>query len=196
MTTEVVSLSAGLQVIGVAIWCVWAAHTFSGPSTCLDGGRRIPCLRLQPLPPLHRDTSVHQIRQAPSSLQLHLGQSSTIRHLGPPLLQLHLVPPALSGPSFPLAPPWSSVCSALALQTLCVTLACQLSISPSGSPTTCSAAVGRTPGVVSPSSTMAPPSVGRHHGCSLGPAWLLLLQVPHVSFLYYEILHKLKELHF
>ncbi len=42
-------------------------------------------------------------------------------------------------------------------------------------------------GVVSPSSTMAPRSVcstvGRHHGCGLGPAWLLLLQVPPVSVL-------------
>ncbi len=41
--------------------------------------------------------------------------------------------------------------------------------------------------VVSPSSSMAPPSVGstmgHHHGCGLGIAWLLLLQVPPVSFL-------------
>ncbi|KAL0148568.1 hypothetical protein M9458_056115 [Cirrhinus mrigala] len=37
------------------------------------------------------------------------------------------------------------------------------------------------PGVVSPSSSMAPPSVsstvGCHHGCVLGPVWLLLLQL-------------------
>ncbi len=42
----------------------------------------------------------------------------------------------------------------------------------------------RPPGVVSPSSTMAPPSVsstmGRHHGCGLDPTWHRLLQVPPV----------------
>ncbi|KAL0168702.1 hypothetical protein M9458_036924 [Cirrhinus mrigala] len=37
--------------------------------------------------------------------------------------------------------------------------------------------------VVSSASTMAPPSVGRHHGCGLGLAWLLLLWVPSVSTL-------------
>ncbi|KAI2659253.1 Cytoplasmic tRNA 2-thiolation protein 2 [Labeo rohita] len=45
-----------------------------------------------------------------------------------------------------------------------------------------SASVGRPPGVVSLFSTMAPPSVGstvgRHDGCGLGLAWLLLLRVP------------------
>ncbi|KAL1265184.1 hypothetical protein QQF64_003211 [Cirrhinus molitorella] len=61
-----------------------------------------------------------------------------------------------------------------------ITLAHRLSISASGSST----AVGRPLGVVSSSSSMAPPSVcstvGCHHGCGLGPAWLLLLQVPPV----------------
>ncbi len=75
--------------------------------------------------------------------------------------------------------------SALALRILSVALAHRLSAS--GSSTTCSAAVGRPPGVISPSSTMAPRSVGStmgcHHGCGLGPAWLLLLQVPLVSVL-------------
>ncbi len=54
----------------------------------------------------------------------------------------------------------------------------------SGSSTTCSAAVGWPPGVVSLSASKAPPSVGStvgcNHGCCLGPAWLLLLQVPPV----------------
>ncbi|KAI2664270.1 Major cell-surface adhesin PAc [Labeo rohita] len=43
------------------------------------------------------------------------------------------------------------------------------------------------PGVISLSSTMAPPSIGStvgfHHGCGLGLTWLLLLQPPHVTSL-------------
>ncbi|KAL0163502.1 hypothetical protein M9458_039255, partial [Cirrhinus mrigala] len=77
--------------------------------------------------------------------------------------------------------------SALALRILGVALDLWLSVSASGSTSTCSAAVGRPPGVVSPSSTMAPPSVGStvglHHGCGLGLYWLLLLRVPPVSSL-------------
>ncbi|KAL0190472.1 hypothetical protein M9458_013170, partial [Cirrhinus mrigala] len=76
--------------------------------------------------------------------------------------------------------------SALALRILGVALDLWLSVSTSGSTSTCSA-VGRPPGVVSPSSTMAPPSVGStvglHHGCGLGLYWLLLLRVPPVSSL-------------
>ncbi|XP_058613945.1 uncharacterized protein LOC131528654 [Onychostoma macrolepis] len=76
-------------------------------------------------------------------------------------------------------------CSALDLLILPFALALRLSISTSGSPTTCSATVSQPPGVVSHSSTMAPPSVGstvgRHPGWGLGPSWLLLLQVPPVS---------------
>ncbi len=53
------------------------------------------------------------------------------------------------------------------------------------STTTCSSAFGWPPGVVSPSSTMAPPSVGstvgHRHDRGLGPTWLLLLlQFPSV----------------
>ncbi|KAL0192002.1 hypothetical protein M9458_010298, partial [Cirrhinus mrigala] len=77
--------------------------------------------------------------------------------------------------------------SALALRILGVALDLWLSVSASGSTSTCSAAVGRPPGVVSPSSTMAPPSVGStvglHHGCGLGLYRLLLLRVPPVSSL-------------
>ncbi|KAL1259861.1 hypothetical protein QQF64_010438 [Cirrhinus molitorella] len=77
-----------------------------------------------------------------------------------------------------------AICSALALRILGVAPDLRLSVSASGSTTTCSAAVGRPPGVVSPSSTMAPPSVGstvgRHLGCGLGLTWLLLLQLPPV----------------
>ncbi|KAL0153752.1 hypothetical protein M9458_050943 [Cirrhinus mrigala] len=50
--------------------------------------------------------------------------------------------------------------SALTLRILGVALDYRLSVSTSGSTSTCSAAVGRPPGVVNPSSTMAPPSVG------------------------------------
>ncbi|KAL0187879.1 hypothetical protein M9458_014978, partial [Cirrhinus mrigala] len=82
----------------------------------------------------------------------------------------------------------SSVAGAIdstsALRILLVTVAHQLSISASASSTTCSTVIGQTPGVVTPFSSMAPPSVGstvgRHHGCGLGPVWLLLLQVPAV----------------
>ncbi len=52
-----------------------------------------------------------------------------------------------------------AICSALALQILLVALAHRFSISASGSTSTCSAAVGQYPGVISPSSTMAPPSI-------------------------------------
>ncbi len=76
----------------------------------------------------------------------------------------------------------STICSALVPRILPVALAHRLSVSASGSSTTCSAAVGRPPGVISPSSTMAPPSigstVGRHYGCGLGPTWHRLLQAP------------------
>ncbi|KAI2648546.1 Collagen alpha-5(VI) chain [Labeo rohita] len=76
--------------------------------------------------------------------------------------------------------------SALALQNLGVALDLRLSVSASGSSASCSASVGRPPGVVSPSSTMAPPSIGStvgHHGCGLGLPLLLLLRVPPVSSL-------------
>ncbi|KAL0167883.1 hypothetical protein M9458_036105, partial [Cirrhinus mrigala] len=71
----------------------------------------------------------------------------------------------------------STMGSASALRILLVTLAHWLSVSGSS-------AASRPPGVVSPSSSMAPPSVGstvgHHHCCGLGPVWLLLLQVPPV----------------
>ncbi|KAI2645615.1 Sal-like protein 3 [Labeo rohita] len=76
--------------------------------------------------------------------------------------------------------------SALALRNLGVALDLRLSVSASGSSASCSASVGRPPGVVSPSSTMAPPSIGStvgHHGCGLGLPLLLLLRVPPVSSL-------------
>ncbi len=66
----------------------------------------------------------------------------------------------------------SAICSAWALRILPIALALRLSTS--GSSTTCSAAIGRPPGVVSHSSSMAPPTVGstvgRCYGCGLGPA--------------------------
>ncbi|KAL0203603.1 hypothetical protein M9458_001621, partial [Cirrhinus mrigala] len=106
-----------------------------------------------------------------------------------------------SDSAIPPAPPWSSdapgsttlsqihglvsvasaTCSALVLRILPVTLDLWLSVSASGSSATCSATVSWPPGVVSPASSMVPPSfgsnVGRHYGCGLGHIWLLLLQV-------------------
>ncbi|XP_052433033.1 olfactory receptor 52K1-like [Carassius gibelio] len=69
-------------------------------------------------------------------------------------------------------------------RAICSSLARRLSVSTLGSTTTCSAATGcPPPRVVSPSSTTAPTSVsstmGRLHGCSLGPAWLLFAPSPH-----------------
>ncbi|KAL1268666.1 hypothetical protein QQF64_034029 [Cirrhinus molitorella] len=75
-----------------------------------------------------------------------------------------------------------ATCSALALRILGVALDHRLSAS--GSTSTCSATVGQPHGVVSPSSTMAPPSIGSavgyRHSWDLGSPWLLLLQVPPV----------------
>ncbi len=80
-----------------------------------------------------------------------------------------------------------TICSALVPRILPITLALRLSISASGSSSTCSAAIGRPPGVGGHSSSMAPPSVGctvgHRYGCGLGPARLLLLRVPPVSSL-------------
>ncbi|KAL1282630.1 hypothetical protein QQF64_001433 [Cirrhinus molitorella] len=77
-----------------------------------------------------------------------------------------------------------ATCSALALRILGVALDHRLSVSASGTTSTCSATVGQPHGVVSPSSTMAPPSVGSavgyRHGWDLGSPWLLLLQLPPV----------------
>ncbi len=77
--------------------------------------------------------------------------------------------------------------STLAPRILGIPLARWLSVSASGSSTTCSATVGRPPGVGGHHSSMATPSVGstvgHHHGCGLGPARLLLLRIPPVSSL-------------
>ncbi len=76
--------------------------------------------------------------------------------------------------------------STLAPRILGIPLARWLSVSASGSSTTCSATVGRPPGVGGHHSSMATPSVGStvdHHGCGLGPAVRLLLRVPPVSSL-------------
>ncbi|KAL0151272.1 hypothetical protein M9458_053463 [Cirrhinus mrigala] len=169
-------------------------------------GWRIPCLRLQesrtPAPSsLFSALAIHSLHQAPSSLRLRLGLASTILRLGTPLLRLCLVPLAPSGSSIPSAHlcPLSlqlhhglpdprlragAIGFNLALRILPVILAHWLSISALGSSTTCSTAFGRPPGVIGPSSSMAPPSVSstmaRHHGCGLGPTWLLLLQVTSV----------------
>ncbi|KAI2650129.1 Opioid growth factor receptor [Labeo rohita] len=121
----------------------------------------------------------------------------------PPAAPCRSVPPALWTSSLPRAqprssvapaPPWTSGSPPLprtpepwALRILGVALDHRLSVSASGSTTTCSASVGRPHGVVSPSSTMAPPSIGStvgfHHGCGLGLTWLLLLQPSPVSSL-------------
>ncbi len=67
------------------------------------------------------------------------------------------------------------------------TLSRWLSVSASGSSTTCSTTVGWPHGVGSHPSSMAPPSVfstvDHHHGCGLGPAVLLLLRDPPISSL-------------
>ncbi|KAI2664127.1 A disintegrin and metalloproteinase with thrombospondin motifs 20 [Labeo rohita] len=106
----------------------------------------------------------HRLRA--SLLWLRLVTPSHRLRWASPSLQLHFSPLSLRP---------------LALRILCVAWTRRLSVSASGSTSTCSAAVGRPPEVVSPSSTMAPPSVaftvGRHHGCGIGLAWLLQLRV-------------------
>ncbi len=99
---------------------------------------------------------------------------------GPLSLQLHrgLPEPYLRLPEPPVPPQPTGSSS--------FTLTHQLSVSASGSSTTCSAALIRPPGVVSPSPTMAPPPVGSTFG---SPLWLcpgshLATHVPSPSCLF------------
>ncbi|XP_042600898.1 proline-rich receptor-like protein kinase PERK2 [Cyprinus carpio] len=162
-------------------------------------GRSLVSASESQTPPRPFDPAAPPWLLAPSSppwpISLPALSWSIVNHMWPrdstPLATpLPSVPLALSD-SFPPATPWSSV--ALALPRPSGSLPFPqlpepsalpwpsgsypspwLSVSTSGSDT-----VGRPPGVVSLSSTMAPPSVGstvgRHHGCDLGPAWLLWL---------------------
>ncbi|KAI2652932.1 Triple functional domain protein [Labeo rohita] len=66
-----------------------------------------------------------------------------------------------------------ATCSTLVLQILPVTLDLWLSVPASGSYTTCSAAFGRPPGVVSPASSMVPPSVGSTVAITMAVAWVM-----------------------
>ncbi|KAI2658453.1 Vacuolar protein-sorting protein BRO1 [Labeo rohita] len=143
---------------------------------------------------------IHWLHWAPSFLLLHIGLLSTILCLGTPLLRLCLVPPAPSGSSIPLAPPWSSVAPGPLWPPRSTPL-CRLLV-PSAPPRSSGSFSSSwligfpspprvppppappQPPVISPYSSMAPPSVGstvgRHYGCGLGPAWRCLLQVPPV----------------
>ncbi len=106
-----------------------------------------------------------------SLLSYVFGLLKTIKEFLLLLLLHHCIPLAPVG-SFSSAPPW----------ILGIRLARWLSVSASGSSTTCSAAVGRPPGVGGHPSSMAPLSIGstmgHHHDCGQGPAVLLLLWVP------------------
>ncbi|KAI2653668.1 Zinc metalloprotease ZmpB [Labeo rohita] len=96
------------------------------------------------------------------------GSASSLHPTG----SVGLLPPSSStfvlGCSCSAADLWSSASASVAralgsastLRILGVALDYRLSVSTSGSTSTCFAAVGRPPGVVNPSSTMAPPSVG------------------------------------
>ncbi|KAL0157397.1 hypothetical protein M9458_048643, partial [Cirrhinus mrigala] len=116
------------------------------------------------LPPLCHDPSVLQLRWAPSSLQLCLGQSSTIPYLGTPLLWLRLITLALSGSSLPPAPPWHSGSSASPWLIGSSSLP-WAPLPPAPLP---------LPFLHRGSSLCS--TVGYLNGCGLGPAWLLLLQ--------------------
>ncbi len=160
----------------LAVTCPYLTHSEADGGTSHGGGRaglqgadrgrrsrwwRIPCLRwvLDSASALQPSGST----MAPSSLL------SAVAHQSTSSAGL----PRPSGSNSVAG----AICSAMALQILLVALAHWLSVSISGFSTTCSAAVGQHPGVGSPSSTMAPPSVGstvgRLLGCGLGPAWLL-----------------------
>ncbi len=159
-----------------------ASETQTPPRSCDPAAP--PWLPAPSSPP---EPSVHQLHRAPSSLRLRLGQSSPYLHLGTTVLWLHHVPSSLwlrglllpssstsvlcrSGSTFTSVAEASG--STLALRILGFTPALQLSVTASGSTTTCSAAVGRPHGVGGHSSIMAPPSVGssmgHHRDCGLG----------------------------
>ncbi len=131
------------------------------------------------LPRLHRHPSIHRLHWAPSSLRLRLGRASTRHRLGTPLLWLRLV---TASHRLRWAP--SSHQLHLGPQSLTGSLALRLRLGPS---TTCSATIRRPPGVGGHPSSMAPPSVsstvGRQHGCGMGPTWLLLFRLPPLSSL-------------
>ncbi|KAI2645833.1 Protein transport protein SEC31 [Labeo rohita] len=145
-------------------------------------------------PRLHGRPSVHQLHRAPSSFRLRPGGigPSSPQDSVPTAAPCHSVPPPSSvapapprtfgspptprSPE-PRAPPWPSGSS--------VSPWIFGSPSPPRAPPPAPppAVPPRSPpGVVSLFSTMAPPyfgsTVGRHDGCGLGLAWLLLLRVP------------------
>ncbi|KAI2649347.1 Obscurin [Labeo rohita] len=104
----------------------------------------------------------------------------------PPAAPRRSIPPALSGSSLlqlrlsPLSLQLN--CGPPDLRLCCLSIGLLL-----GPPDPLCHPDSRPPGVVSPSSTMASPSVGsavgRHYGCSLYLTWLLLLRVPSGSSL-------------
>ncbi|KAL0168397.1 hypothetical protein M9458_036619, partial [Cirrhinus mrigala] len=150
-----------------------------------------PTQRLHPgsqLPRLHHCPSVHQLHRPSGSALVGCPSHRSVGLLSPSSSASVL---CHSGSSADLQISTSTsvaraLGSALALWILGVTQDhwLSVSVSASGSTSTCSATVGRPPGVVSLSSTMTPPSIGSavgyHHGCGLGLAWLLLLRVPSV----------------
>ncbi len=127
---------------------------------------------------LHSSGCALALRPSGSVRLLHpLGSSSVLCHSGSTEAIWIPISASVAG----------AIGSALVPQILPVTLALRLSVSTSGTSSTCSAAVGRPPGVGGHSSSMAPPSVGstvgHHNSCGLGPARLLLFRLPPVSSL-------------
>ncbi len=118
------------------------------------------------------------------ALGLHFSNSSTLRWT-PLSLQLHLGPLSLrSLPDPRLSLVRLNHLPQLVLRILLVALACLLSVSTLCSSSTCYATIGRPSGVISPSSSMAPPAIGLTvgclHGCGQVPAMHLLLRLPPV----------------
>ncbi|KAL0180931.1 hypothetical protein M9458_023337, partial [Cirrhinus mrigala] len=198
----VVPLFSTLPVMGVAIWCVWAAHTVPEPFDCFE----LPST-FSLLPPL----IITAASALPSSAPLPLLPVSPSVHPQPTICllgSLLLAPssPPCRAPSslwlclgsfFPLPPPWSSVAPAQPRPFRNLTSTLELSAPPWPSGSSASPWLFVSPSLpraspppalppsvihLDPSSTMASPAVGRLHGYGLGPTWVLLLQVPPVFF--------------
>ncbi|KAI2654609.1 hypothetical protein H4Q32_011376 [Labeo rohita] len=179
-------------------------------SACLDFPLSLPLLPhplfpASAMPPLSPDSpSAHPQPTICSVGLLRVCQFPSVSWLedplSPPPASESWTPPQPSDPAAPpqlLAPLSPPLPVSLPAQSSVALALPRTSGSPPRSPepwshrfsvsTSCSAAVSQPPGVVSSSSTMAPPSVGsamgRHHGCSLGLTWLVLLRLPSVSTL-------------
>ncbi len=133
----------------------WILAPSSLPGSLIPPAMPWSVVDLPSPPPASPQPSV-PLAQLGSPLRLHLGPLSLLLHRGLP-----------DSPPAPRSPDRSS----LVLRILYVTLVLGLSVSNLGSSPTCSTNVNWPPVFVSPSSTMAPPSIGSTMGHL--PSWAL-----------------------